>query len=111
MNSTPPPTLPVRIDRTQLQQAVQLLRAVNHDLRYRILSLLQQQGPLTVTEIFIALRMEQSIASQHLAILRQADLVTSERDGKYIHYRVHTTRLTKLQSFLAQISPSDETDA
>jgi len=32
--------------------------------------------------------LEQSITSQHLRVLRTTDLVSTERDGKFIHYRV-----------------------
>ena len=108
MDSTPTHVLP-GLDLDQLQRAVQLLRAINHDLRRRILALLLEGGQRTVTEIFIALRIEQSIASQHLAVLRRVDLVKSERDGKYIYYTTNASRLEEIRQFLFQLCPSDET--
>ena len=41
---------------------------------------------MTVTDIYVKLRLEQSVASQHLAILRKAGVVQTERDGKFIFY-------------------------
>lgn len=61
-------------------------RAINHKLRQRIIDLLYLNPGLTVTEIFIYLRIEQSVASQHLAILRNAGFVSTQRDGKFIKY-------------------------
>lgn len=48
-----------------------------------------------VNEIFDALQIEQSVASQHLRILRQAELVQTRRDGKFIYYSLNYNRLNK----------------
>jgi DNA-binding transcriptional ArsR family regulator len=68
-----------------------IIRAFDHKLRRDILDFLWD-GKKTVTEIFIHFRMEQSVASQHLAILRKQDLVETERDGKFIYYTVNKKR-------------------
>jgi DNA-binding transcriptional ArsR family regulator len=39
------------------------------------------------------MRLEQSVASQHLAILRRAGIVLPERDGKFMHYKLNIERL------------------
>jgi len=65
-------------------------RALDHLLRQRILELLEgQEEGLTVTDIYIRLRLEQSVASQHLAILRRANLVRTKRQGKFILYFIN----------------------
>ena len=75
-NETIETTLPVnaelKIDVIQLKKAALILRAVNHKLRQQILKLIHQHDRMTVTEIYVKLRLEQSVASQHLAILRSA---------------------------------------
>lgn len=43
-----------------------IVRAINHPLRAAILNLLIEQGPKVVTEIYVQLRLEQSVASQNL---------------------------------------------
>lgn len=60
-------------------------RAVNHPLREKILDMLTGKE-VNVTKIYVILRIEQSVCSQHLAILRKAGLVKVRRDGKFLYY-------------------------
>jgi DNA-binding transcriptional ArsR family regulator len=55
---------------------------------------------MTVTDLYIMLRLEQSVASQHLAILRRAGILKTERDGKYIYYRVNEERVVQINQFV-----------
>ena len=80
-----------------------VLRAINHKLRQQILKLIDENGRMTVTEIYVKLRLEQSVASQHLAILRKAGFVKTERDGKFIYYSVNTERLEELNRFVKDL--------
>ena len=89
----------LKIDLLQLKKAALVLRAINHKLRQQILKLIQQKERITVTEIYVKLRLEQSVASQHLAILRKAGFVNTERDGKFIHYSVNNQRLQEVNRF------------
>ena len=93
----------LKIEALQLKKAAMILRAVNHQLRQQILKLLHQEGKMTVTEIFVKLRLEQSVASQHLAILRKARFVTTERDGKFIYYTVNYPRLHEVHEFTSHL--------
>lgn len=77
-----------------------ILRAVNHKLRQQIMKLIDENGRMTVTEIYVKLRLEQSVASQHLAILRKAGFVKTDRDGKFIYYSINTDRLNELNDFV-----------
>ncbi len=86
----------VKIDAIQLKKAALIFRAVNHKLRQQILKFINQNGKITVTQIYVKLRLEQSVASQHLAILRKAGFVTTERDGKFIYYSVNHNRLAEV---------------
>ncbi len=87
----------LKIDAFQLKKAALVLRAINHKLRQQIMKLIHQHGRITVTEIYVKLRLEQSVASQHLAILRRAGFVLTTRDGKFIFYSVNYDRLTHVQ--------------
>jgi DNA-binding transcriptional ArsR family regulator len=60
-------------------------------------------GRMTVTEIYVKLRLEQSVASQHLAILRKAGFVKTDRDGKFIYYSVNAERLDELNKFVKDL--------
>lgn len=95
-----PATAELKIDIIQLKKAALILRAVNHKLRQQILRLIHQSGKMTVTEIYVKLRLEQSVASQHLAILRKAGYVNTLRDGKFIYYSVNHNKLDQIHGIV-----------
>jgi DNA-binding transcriptional ArsR family regulator len=86
----------VKIDAIQLKKASLIFRAINHKLRQQIFKFINQHSKITVTQIYVKLRLEQSVASQHLAILRKAGFVITERDGKFIYYSVNHARLAEV---------------
>ena len=93
----------LKVDLMNVKKAAMILRAVNHKLRQQILKLIDEHGRMTVTEIYVKLRLEQSVASQHLAILRKAGFVKTDRDGKFIYYSVNHERLEELNRFVDQL--------
>ena len=93
----------LKIDVLQLKKAALILRAVNHKLRQQILKLIHQHEKMTVTEIYVKLRLEQSVASQHLAIMRKAGFVSTVRDGKFIFYSVNQDRLDQVHQFVHEL--------
>lgn len=85
-----------KIELLTLKKADIIIRSLNHKLRLQIIKLLQQKGELTVTEIHSRLNLEQSVASQHLAILRRAGIVYTRREGKYIYYILYPNRIEEI---------------
>jgi len=65
-----------------------------------MLKLIDEHGKMTVTELYLKLRLEQSVASQHLAILRKAAIVKPVRNGKFIHYSINAERLEDINEFV-----------
>jgi DNA-binding transcriptional ArsR family regulator len=88
-----------KVDLIRLKKAAMVLRAMNHKLRQQILKLIDDHKKITVTEIYVKLRLEQSVASQHLAILRRAGIVNTTRDGKFIFYTVNHARIVELDKY------------
>ena len=95
------PTLKFNLQ--SLKKAALVLRALNHKLRQQILGLIDTEKRITVTEIYVKLRIEQSVASQHLAILRRAGIVVTKRDGKFIHYTVNHSRIDEMKKFVQEL--------
>ena len=93
----------LEIDALQLKKAALHLRAINHPLRQQMIHLLHKFGRLMVTTIYVKLRIEQSVASQHLAVLRRAKLVRAERDGKKIYYEVNYQNLERIQNLASEL--------
>lgn len=94
----------LQLDYSELRKAVLVLRAINHKLRQRIIDLLEENGNMTVTDIYIQLRLEQSVASQHLAILRRAGIVNTDRQGKFIHYSLNKDRLSQISKLVDELT-------
>lgn len=92
-----------KVDLIRLKKAAMVLRAMNHKLRQQILKLIDDHKKITVTEIYVKLRLEQSVASQHLAILRRAGIVNTTRDGKFIFYTVNHARIVELDKYSADL--------
>jgi DNA-binding transcriptional ArsR family regulator len=80
-----------------------VLRALNHKLRQQLLKVIHEEQKITVTELYVKLRLEQSVASQHLAILRRTGLVITKRDGKFIYYIINQKRLNNVDAFVKDL--------
>ena len=94
----------IQLDYAELRKAVLVLRAINHKLRQRVIDLLEENDKMTVTDIYIKLRLEQSVASQHLAILRRAGVVKTERQGKFIFYGLNKDRLSQISKLVEDLA-------
>jgi len=77
----------IKVDYYNVRKTAFILRAINHKLRQQLLDLIDREKRIKVTEIYIRLKLEQSVVSQHLAVLRNVGAVITERDGKiYLLY-------------------------
>lgn len=76
-----------------LRTSSEIMRALAHPLRLRILSFIDERESACVTDIHAGLGIEQSLVSQHLRVLRQAELVTTSRSGKFVYYGLDYERL------------------
>ncbi len=93
----------IKIDFYNVKKAALILRALNHKLRQQLLKLIEEEKKITVTEIYVRLKLEQSVASQHLAILRKAGIVATQRDGKFIYYLVNHKRIEEINKFVTEL--------
>mgnify|MGYP000235707255 FL=1 len=93
----------IKLDYLRSKKAALILRAVNHKLRQQMIKLIDEKQKIVVTEIYVKLKLEQSVASQHLAILRRAGIVSTQRDGKFIYYSVNYPRVQEVVDFVEQL--------
>ncbi len=79
-----------------------MLRALLHPLRQKFMVMMDKAKTksLNVSAFINKLDLEQSVASQHLAILRNANLVVVERVGREKLYSVNYGALTALNKAL-----------
>jgi len=87
---------------TRQRQAV-LFQMLGHPVRLQILEILSQ-GSSCVCDLVERTGKRQPYISQHLSTLRDAGLVTTERQGWNIFYRLNYSKLTTLQAAIAALS-------
>lgn len=71
-----------------MEDVVRHFKALSDRNRLRILKLLQTRPSLCVCEITEVLGCSTPTVSNHLGILSEAGLVDSEKDGRWVHYRL-----------------------
>ncbi|MGB9804024.1 MAG: ArsR/SmtB family transcription factor [Desulfofundulus sp.] len=69
------------------EQAAQLLQALGHPLRFKILDFIST-GERCVCEVMSAADVKHSLVSRHLSVLRQACVLESRREKTRVFYRV-----------------------
>lgn len=74
--------------------------ALSDPLRLKVLELLQQRE-LCVCELCEHLSVSQSKLSFHLKTLREAGLVRSRQEGRWIYYSLNLAQLVTLEQYLA----------
>ena len=91
------------INEEKLKKAKSIIRAIDHPLRKSILNLIYENPKISVTEIYVKLRIDQSVCSQNLKILRDENLVIFERKGKNIFYRIEEVTFLELGKFFEKV--------
>ena len=87
---------------------VAFCKALGDETRQRILEILQSEGEKCVSDLVDLFNVSQPTISHHLSFLRQADLVTSRREGKQIYYKANQDNITECCGILfAKLVPSD----
>jgi DNA-binding transcriptional ArsR family regulator len=81
-------------DTLQSQACAEQLKALSEPIRLRIVDLLRQ-SPLAVSDIAGLLDVEMVTVSHHLGILKHADIVEAEREGRFMIYRLRDDLLQK----------------
>lgn len=73
--------------------------ALSDPLRIRVLELLQHKEQC-VCDLCTVLGTTQSKLSFHLKILKEAGLVNSRQQGRWIYYSINGSQFTHLESYL-----------
>jgi len=68
-----------------MRTAVKIFKALSDINRVRILKMLEVR-PLCVCEITGVLKLATSTVSKHLSILRDAEFIIDEKEGKWVNY-------------------------
>lgn len=87
-------------------EAERYLKHLANKTRLMVLcSLLKNE--LSVTDLLSRVAVTQPVLSQHLALLREAQMVSTRRSGQTIYYRLADERITKTMELLYQFFCAD----
>ncbi|MEN8137877.1 MAG: metalloregulator ArsR/SmtB family transcription factor [Bacteroidota bacterium] len=76
----------LKIDAEELQERAEMLKAMAHPTRIAMIEMLYEDKELTVSEIHKTLDIEQAVASNHLGILKNKNILQCRREGKKMFY-------------------------
>jgi DNA-binding transcriptional ArsR family regulator len=85
-----------------IEQAARALKAMSHPLRLKILCVLGDQE-VSVQDIVELVGTSQSNISQHLAILRDKDVLRTRKDANRVYYRISDPRTLKLIGLMRDV--------
>lgn len=78
-----------------------VFKALNDPTRRDILELLQEKD-MTAGEIAGEFNISWPSVSHHLDLLKQAKLVTAQKEGQYVYYSLNTTVVDEILKWLLQ---------
>ncbi len=88
----------------------QTLKALADPTRREILNLLRS-GKRSAGEIAEQFDISAAAISRHLSVLKEADLISDTRDGKYIFYELNATVLVEILLWISDLKGEDNHDS
>lgn len=85
------------------------LQALADPTRREILNMLKQSR-LSAGEISNHFSISGAAVSRHLSVLKEADLIRDEREGKYIYYELNATVLEEILLWISELKGGKDHD-
>ena len=85
------------------------LKALSDPTRREILNLLKKDR-MSAGEIVEQFSVSGAAVSRHLSILKEADLIRDERDGKFIYYDLNASVLEEIMLWIKDLKGEDNND-
>lgn len=85
-----------------LEEKAEMLKTIAHPVRLCILTLLIREQQSNVSDIQCCLDVPQPTVSQHLAKLKSANILSSERNGTEIIYTIKNDEVKKIIELILQ---------
>lgn len=93
-----------------MEQTQRLLRALAEPIRLQVVQALQD-GERCVCELTGDLELAQSKLSFHLKVLKDAGLIRSRQEGRWIYYRLEPSALLLLRDWLGRLAEACQSPA
>ena len=85
------------------------LQALADPTRREILNMLKQSR-MSAGEISNHFSISGAAVSRHLSVLKEADLIRDEREGKYIYYELNATVLEEILLWISELKGEKDHD-
>ncbi len=89
------------------QKLARMFRVLSVDTRVRIVQMLKTRA-LCVNAIARQLDITPAAVSQHLRVLRGADIVTADKRGYFVHYSLNTKTLGRWKHWADALMATDD---
>ncbi len=91
-----------------LVKLADLFKALSDPTRLKIVKFLSEhKRPKCVNALTKQLNISQSAVSQHLKVLKQAEIVKGERRGNFVHYELNDAHLDSVRNRLLETEGND----
>lgn len=77
------------------EKSIKIFKALGHPIRYKIVKFLYD-GPKCVCKLNEDIEFSQANLSQHLKILKEAGIVSSEKVGMNVHYKISNEEIKNI---------------
>lgn len=84
----------------------QTLRALADPSRREILNMLKK-GRMSAGEIAERFSVSGAAVSRHLSVLKEADLITDQREGKFTYYDLNASVLEEIMLWISELRGGD----
>jgi DNA-binding transcriptional ArsR family regulator len=89
-------------DMTIYEMQAEISKTLAHPLRIALLHILKD-GEKTVNELVEILGASQSNISQHLALMRQRQIVKTRKEGSAVYYRVSSPKISQACDIMREV--------
>jgi DNA-binding transcriptional ArsR family regulator len=98
----------IKLDRIwpDTEKAARVFKVLSVETRVRMIELLKRRS-LCVNALAKTLNITPAAVSQHLRVLRDADLVIADKQGYFVHYRVNEKTLADWNQTAKRILDKD----
>ena len=86
----------------QVMSLQNTLRALSDPIRREILTMLKK-GRMSAGEITDHFSVTGASISRHLSVLKDADLIRDQREGKFIYYELNASILEEIMLFITEL--------
>lgn len=87
----------------KIEEVTHFLKIIAEENRLKILCILNKEKEVCVCSILKELSLSQNLVSHHLKVLKDFNLISSKKEGRWILYSINKKEINKYQKLLNKI--------